>query len=70
MQEQAKTAEMGADLNVAESGLQNLLHQRNEILFRSKTELLEFLELSNSYDAAELLRSFPENSFLEEKAVI
>lgn len=55
MQEQAKTAEMGADLNVAESGLQNLLHQRNEILFRSKTELLEFLELSNSYDAAELL---------------
>lgn len=70
LQEQAKTAEMGADLNVAESGLQNLLHQRNEILFRSKTELLEFLELSNSYDAAELLRSFPENSFLEEKAVI
>ena len=47
-----------------------MLHQRNEILFRSKTELLEFLELSNSYDAAELLRSFPENSFLEEKAVI
>lgn len=70
LQEQQITAEIGADLGVAESGLQTLLHQRNEILFRSKTELLEFLELSNSYDAAELLRSFPADSFLEEKAVI
>ncbi|CBK23178.2 uncharacterized protein [Blastocystis hominis] len=70
LQEQQITAEIGADLGVAESGLQTLLHQRNEILFRSKTELLEFLELSNSYDAAELLRSFPADSFLEEKAII
>ena len=69
LQEQEKSAEVGSDLTVAETGLQNLLLQRKEMLVRSKTELLEFLELSNYYNASELLRSLPDDSFLEEKAV-
>lgn len=69
LQEQQKNAEVGSDLTVAEAGLQSLLLQRKEMLVRSKTELLEFLELSNYYNASELLRALPENSFLEEKAV-
>ena len=69
LQEQEKSAEVGSDLTVAEAGLQSLLLQRKEMLVRSKTELLEFLELSNYYNASELLRSLPDDSFLEEKAV-
>ena len=70
LQEQEKSAEVGSDLTVAEAGLQSLLLQRKEMLVRSKTELLEFLELSNYYNASELLRSLPDDSFLEEKAII
>ena len=46
-----------------------MIAQRRELLLRSKKELLEFLELSDWYDATEILQKLNENEFLEERAV-
>ena len=51
------------------SGISLLVAQREELLVRSKKELLEFLELSDQYDASEILQKLEENDFLEERAV-
>ena len=49
-------------------GISLLVAQREELLVRSK-ELLEFLELSDQYDASEILQKLEGNDFLEERAV-
>lgn len=50
-------------------GISLLVAQREELLVRSKKELLEFLELSDQYDASEILQKLEGNDFLEERAV-
>ena len=50
-------------------GISLLVAQREELLVRSKKELLEFLELSDQYDASEILQKLEGTDFLEERAV-
>ena len=50
-------------------GISLLVAQREELLVRSKKELLEFLELSDQYDASEILQKLEGNDFLAERAV-
>lgn len=61
--------ELNADFSTAEDGISLLISQRKELLLRCKKELLEFLELSDSYDTADILQKLDENQFLEERAV-
>lgn len=58
-----------ADLSSMIGGISLLVAQREELLVRSKKELLEFLELSDQYDASEILQKLEGNDFLEERAV-
>lgn len=53
----------------AREGLLVLLSQREELLLRCKKELLEFLEISDFYDAAGILQKLDGTHFLEERAV-
>ena len=61
--------ERNAEFASAEDGLALLISQRRELLLRSKKELLEFLELSDCYDATDILQKLDTNEFLEERAV-
>ena len=61
--------EAEADLSSMIGGISLLVAQREELLVRSKKELLEFLELSDEYDASEILQKLEGNDFLEERAV-
>ena len=61
--------ETNAEFASAEDGLTLLISQRRELLLRSKKELLEFLELSDCYDATDILQKLDANEFLEERAV-
>lgn len=69
LEEVSRSAPEEADFSSAMAGLQLLEAQRRELLVRSKRELLEFLELSNHYDASLLLEKLDSSLFLEERAV-
>ena len=56
--------ERNAEFASAEDGLALLISQRRELLLRSKKELLEFLELSDCYDATDILQKLDTNEFL------
>lgn len=64
-----KAAEMGLPLSVDEKEFLQVVNRSEELYINIKKELLEFLELSDYYDAAEILQSLGENQFLEERAV-
>ena len=57
------------ELQSMKDGLYLLLSQREELLLRCKKEFLEFLEISNYYDAAGILQKLENTQFLEERAV-
>ncbi|KNB45262.1 hypothetical protein JH06_1061 [Blastocystis sp. subtype 4] len=69
-QEVETERERNAEFASAEDGLALLISQRRELLLRSKKELLEFLELSDCYDATDILQKLDTNEFLEERAII
>lgn len=58
-----------ADFETMKDGILFLISQREELLLRSKKELLEFLEISDHYDAAGILQKLNDTKFLEERAV-
>ena len=64
-----KAAEMGLPLSIDEKEFLQVVNRSEELYINIKKELLEFLELSDYYDAAEILQSLGENQFLEERAV-
>lgn len=64
------STEEGVDFLTMRDGLTVLLSQREELLLRSKRELLEFLEISDFYDAAGILQQLGDKQFLEERAVL
>ena len=57
------------ELQSLKDDLYLLLSQREELLLRCKKEFLEFLEISNYYDAAGILQKLENTQFLEERAV-
>ena len=64
-----EAADMGIDLSEEENGLQLMSIQNQEQLLHLKIELLEFLECSDYYNAAEILQVLEGDTFLEEQAV-
>ena len=64
-EEEDKEADYSSMLN----GMSLMITQREELLLRSKKELLEFLELSDQYDITLILEKLSGNEFLEEQAV-
>lgn len=58
------------DFAEAQEGILVLLSQREELLLRCKKELLEFLEISDFYDASGILQKLNDTRFLEERAVV
>ena len=60
---------MGIDYSEEENGLRLMSVQYQEQLLHLKKELLEFLECSDYYNAAEILQSVEGDSFLQEQAV-
>ena len=64
-----EAAEMGIDFSEEENGLQLMSAQNQEQLLHLKIELLEFLECSDFYNAAEILQTLEGETFLEEQAV-
>ena len=64
-EEENKEADYSSMLN----GMSLMITQREELLLRSKKELLEFLELSDQYDITLILEKLSGNEFLEEQAV-
>lgn len=64
-EEENKEADYSSLLN----GMSLMITQREELLLRSKKELLEFLELSDQYDSTLILEKLSGNEFLEEQAV-
>lgn len=63
------STETEADFAEAQEGILVLLSQREELLLRCKKELLEFLEISDFYDASGILQKLNDTRFLEERAV-
>ena len=57
------------ELQSLKDDLYLILSQREELLLRCKKEFLEFLEISNYYDAAGILQKLENTQFLEERAV-
>lgn len=57
------------ELQSLKDDLYLMLSQREELLLRCKKEFLEFLEISNYYDAAGILQKLENTQFLEERAV-
>lgn len=64
-----EATEMGIDFSEEENGLQLMSAQNQEQLLHLKIELLEFLECSDYYNAAEILQTLEGETFLEEQAV-
>lgn len=58
-----------ADYSSMLNGIALMITQREELLLRSKKELLEFLELSDQYDKSLILEQLSGKEFLEEQAV-
>lgn len=66
---EAKEEDKEADYSSMLNGMSLMITQREELLLRSKKELLEFLELSDQYDITLILEKLSGNEFLEEQAV-
>ena len=66
---EAKEEDKEADYSSMLNGMSLMITQREELLLRSKKELLEFLELLDQYDNTLILEKLSGNEFLEEQAV-
>lgn len=66
---ETKEEDKEADYSSMLNGMSLMITQREELLLRSKKELLEFLELSDQYDITLILEKLSGNEFLEEQAV-
>ncbi|KAK8822896.1 hypothetical protein WA556_001787, partial [Blastocystis sp. ATCC 50177/Nand II] len=67
---ETKEEDKEADYSSMLNGMSLMITQREELLLRSKKELLEFLELSDQYDITLILEKLSGNEFLEEQAII